>query len=155
MYSLQRRRERYLIIYTWKVLEGLVPNLSSNPIQERSSDRRGRSCVEKPINRHTSVKIQSLRSNSFAVMGPRLFNIMPKFIRDTSGVTVDVFKHRLDKYLSSIPDEPQVRGYTAMRQAETNSILDMSRLAEAYCDPAVGERAVRHACGGLPRTPRD
>ena len=26
IYSLQRRRERYLIIYTWKILEGLVPN---------------------------------------------------------------------------------------------------------------------------------
>ena len=28
LYSLQRRRERYCIIYVWKVLEGLVPNVS-------------------------------------------------------------------------------------------------------------------------------
>ena len=27
LYSLQRRRERYIIIYVWKILEGLVPNL--------------------------------------------------------------------------------------------------------------------------------
>ena len=26
-YSLQLRREKYIIIYVWKILEGLVPNL--------------------------------------------------------------------------------------------------------------------------------
>ena len=42
LYSLQRRRERYSIIYVWKIVEGLVPNLS-DPIS--FSDRRGRTCV--------------------------------------------------------------------------------------------------------------
>ena len=28
LYSLERRRERYCIIYVWKMLEGLVPNLT-------------------------------------------------------------------------------------------------------------------------------
>ena len=28
LYSLQRRRDRYSIIYVWKIVEGLVPNLS-------------------------------------------------------------------------------------------------------------------------------
>ena len=27
LYSLQRRRETYIMIYVWKILEGLVPNL--------------------------------------------------------------------------------------------------------------------------------
>ena len=27
LYSLQRRIDRYIIIYVWKILEGLVPNL--------------------------------------------------------------------------------------------------------------------------------
>ena len=30
LYSLERRRERYLIIYVWKILEGLVPNISDS-----------------------------------------------------------------------------------------------------------------------------
>ena len=30
LYSLYRRRERYIIIYVWKILEGLVPNLLSS-----------------------------------------------------------------------------------------------------------------------------
>ena len=42
LYSLQRRRERYGIIYVWKIVEGLVPNLSA-PIT--FSDQRGRTCV--------------------------------------------------------------------------------------------------------------
>ena len=29
LYSLQRRRDRYGIIYMWKIVEGLVPNLSA------------------------------------------------------------------------------------------------------------------------------
>ena len=40
LYSLQRRRERYIIIYVWKILEGLVPNLNP-PICTKTSDRRG------------------------------------------------------------------------------------------------------------------
>ena len=27
LYSLQRRRDRYIVIYMWKILENLVPNL--------------------------------------------------------------------------------------------------------------------------------
>ena len=44
LYSLQRRRERYCIIYIWKIIEGLAPNFS-NPITSTFSGRRGRSCV--------------------------------------------------------------------------------------------------------------
>ena len=45
---------------------------------------------------------------------------------------MDSFKRRLDRYLSTIPDEPQIPGYTAQRRAESNSLLDMTRLGEAY-----------------------
>ena len=30
LYSLQRRRERYIIIYVWKIIQGLVPNLEGS-----------------------------------------------------------------------------------------------------------------------------
>ena len=40
LYSLQRRRERYFIIKVWKILEGIVPNLTS-PILSPLSQRRG------------------------------------------------------------------------------------------------------------------
>ena len=44
LYSHQRRRERYCIIYVWKIIEGLVPNISK-PIVCSYSGRRGRSCI--------------------------------------------------------------------------------------------------------------
>ena len=44
LYSLQRRRERYIIIYVRIFLECQVPNFSP-PIHSRTSDRRGRTCI--------------------------------------------------------------------------------------------------------------
>ena len=49
LYSLQRRRERYIIIYVWKILEGLVLN-HFPPICTKTSDRRGRTCISSHIN---------------------------------------------------------------------------------------------------------
>ena len=43
LYSLQCRRERYIIIYAWKFLGCQVPNFSP-PIRTITSDRRGRAC---------------------------------------------------------------------------------------------------------------
>ena len=46
LYSLERRRERYMIIYAWKILEGHVANLPKNPlaIKQTLESRRGRIC---------------------------------------------------------------------------------------------------------------
>ena len=49
LYSLQRRRERYCIIYVWKIIEGLVP-IFSKPIVCSYSERRGRSCIISHVN---------------------------------------------------------------------------------------------------------
>ena len=49
LYSLQRIRERYCIIYIWKIIEGLDSNFS-NPITNTFSGRRGRSCVISHVN---------------------------------------------------------------------------------------------------------
>ena len=43
LYSLQRRRDRYIIIHMWKIVEKLVPNLNT-PITWKLSERRGRLC---------------------------------------------------------------------------------------------------------------
>ena len=47
------------------------------------------------------------------------------YIRNITNVKIDVFKHKLDDYLRSIPDEPQIIGLTALRRTETNSLIDM------------------------------
>ena len=56
-------------------------------------------------------------------------SVLPVNIRNISGCTVETFKLHLDRFHATVPDEPQVRGYIAMRRAESNSLLHMAQLA--------------------------
>ena len=102
LYSLQRRRERYCIILIWKIIENKSQNLS-DPILCNFSDRRGRSCA---ISHVDPGRLGTLAYNSFRWRAIRLFNSLPKTIRDIKNCSVCSFKLRLDHYLSSIPDLP-------------------------------------------------
>ena len=77
LYSLQRRRKRYCIIYVWKIVEGLVLNFSK-PILCSHSKHRGRSCIISHVNAGRSG---TLAYNSFSGRAIRLFNSLPKLIR--------------------------------------------------------------------------
>ena len=149
LYSLERRRERYHIIYIWIMLENHVPNISSSDgIQDKVSaqwhPRRGRECCIRSVDRNIPRHIQNLIHASLPIRGQRLFNCLPPELRNLSGCSTDCFKRQLDLYLKTIPDEPQVPGYTAQRRADTNSLLDMSRLAETYLSPVVEEPGEPH-----------
>ncbi|MPC12066.1 hypothetical protein E2C01_004744 [Portunus trituberculatus] len=52
-------------------------------------------------------------SSSLLHSGPRLFNALPKNVRDTTGCPVSRFKKALDHFLQTLSDEPPVPGYTA------------------------------------------
>ena len=65
-------------------------------------------CLIPPIKGNSKVK--SLRELSFKIHGGRLFNAIPKNIRNMAGSMED-FKELLDKYLQTIPDEPKVESY--------------------------------------------
>ena len=137
LYSLERRRERYRIIYIWRILEGQVPNIISAEgmqpkIRAKCHERRGRECEIPQVNRNAPAKVQSLIYASLPIHGQRLFNTLPIELRNIHNCTVEVFKKRLDDYLKTIPDEPQIQGYTSQRRAESNSLLDMTRLVYAY-----------------------
>ena len=67
LYSLQRRRERYCIIYVCKIIEDLVPTFSK-PIV---CTRRGRYCVVSHVN---IGRYGTLAYNSFRWRAIRLFN---------------------------------------------------------------------------------
>ena len=127
LYSLERRRERYRIIYVWKMLESIAPNLSSdsNQIKSYTSLRHGRRCVVPPISNAVSSRIRTLREGSFAVHGSRLFNVLPQYLRNMTNVELPEFKKKLDEFLATVPDEPQSPGYTEIRRAESNSLLHM------------------------------
>ena len=127
MYSQERRMERYRAMYVWKILEGLAPNCG---LEETSSDRRGR---EVKIDQSKgSCKIKTIREGSFKVHGARLFNSLPKKIRNLTKVSSEEFKISLDQYLQSLPDEPKLPGYTPsacnqLNANPSNSIIHQSQ----------------------------
>ncbi len=102
IYSLQRRRDRYLVIYMWKIAEQLVPNLSPT-IDFQKSDRRGRMCY---VNSVPANHLGTLCHNSFRWKATRLFNTIPKHLRDITNCSVLCFKKKLDIYLKTITDSP-------------------------------------------------
>ena len=121
LYSLERRRERYMIIYTWKILENLVPNINrSDGLQSVFQPRLGRLCFVKARATGSTTSLQTIRHNFLSTRGPILFNSLPKELRNLSECPVLTFKKKLDKLLASIPDEPCVLG--AITNAESNSI---------------------------------
>ena len=58
-------------------------------------------------------KLAKFKHASLSVHDARLFNALPKSLRELADVKLDSFKHALDKYLKCVPDEPQLSGYTA------------------------------------------
>ena len=70
-------------------------------------------------------KSKNIRYACLSVKGPRLFNILPVELRNLKNISVKAFKRTLDRYLATVPDEPLIPGYTAMRRADSNSLLDM------------------------------
>ena len=127
MYSQQRRMERYRIIYTWKILEGLVHNCG---LKLTTNERRGREAHIPNLKGKASIK--RLREQSFQVKGPKLINTLPPSLRKITRVSVDEFKHHLDKYLEGIPDEPIMEGLIPaacdqFSAAPSNSIVDQAR----------------------------
>ena len=128
MYSLERRRERYRIIYVWRVLEGQVPNVGNDRIISQENERRGRECIPPHIRPSANKHIQNLMYSSLPVHGQNLFNSLPRSLRNLRGCKVEKFKSELDRFLLTIPDEPRIRGYEKYCRAESNSLLHMIKL---------------------------
>ena len=118
--SLQRRRERYVIIHMWKVYHKAVPNTSG--ITFMSPSRLGIKAKVPPIVKSSSLRNQSLYDNSFAVVGPRLWNILPSHLHHIA--ELQQFKTKLTEFINQFPDRPPVSGYCC---ANTNSLLDWSK----------------------------
>ena len=68
LYSLQRRLERYIIIYIWKITQHMVPNIDGtmgHKIKTRKHPRHGTQCViQYPTNRNPA---QPLQENAITV----------------------------------------------------------------------------------------
>ena len=83
------------------------------------------------MNRHAQQSVQTMREQTFQVNGPRLFNSLPAKVRNISNCSIDDFKMALDKYLETVPDEPNMTGLTpggcTAEARASNSLLDQTK----------------------------
>ena len=122
LYSQERRRERYQIIFLWKVGQGLVKGYDVSFTQH---ERRGRLMKLAPLCNTAPAAVKRARESSLQVRGAKLFNTIPRDLRDTVTGSTDQFKAKLDEWLSNIPDQPSIPG--RLRAAATNSLLDQAQ----------------------------
>ena len=74
LYSQERRREHYSIIFIWKIAMGLVDGYS---LMFSNHGRRGRICSVKTISRTTQAQVRRAMESSLGVKGAKLFNMLP------------------------------------------------------------------------------
>ena len=104
--SLEKRRERYIIMFVWSILEQHAPNfdLPGNcGINSRWQIRRGRYCLVPRVSHQASSTVQTIRYGSFAVRGPMLFNTLPSELRNMTNCSSESFKQPLDTFTKLYP----------------------------------------------------
>ena len=120
--SLQRRRERFIIIWMFKCRLGEVPN--DLGVEFRPPGRLGVKAVVPPLSGNSSRRAQAKYDDSFAVVGPKLWNVLPADM--TVMVNPRAFKRVLTKWCLKRPDRPPVAGY---RRSDDNSLLSVYQLS--------------------------
>ena len=124
LFSLQRRRERYMIIYIWKIIHGLVPDVGLTYAPTNNNDGL-RLKIPKLKGKEYTKK---LMESSLLYHGASLYNRLPNELRSTISkadkvVTIDSFKGKLDTFLWRIPDQPGPPKDGRPRLGKTNSII--------------------------------
>ena len=122
LHSVERRFERYKIIFVFKCLHDLVPNPG---ISFNSNPRTGIYCHIIVPPRGQKKCVRSLQSSFVLNRAPTLYNCLPKDLRvmfNDETNPLDKFKTALDDYLKKIPDQPTVSGLS--RPSNSNSIPD-------------------------------
>ena len=121
--SLQRRRERYIILHVWKILRGITPN--DLDFQFSNTSRQGIKAIVPALLKTSSARNQTLYDASFRVMGARLWNIIPVSLHNIMDPLQ--FKVKLTAFLKSFPDKPPTAGYAC---TNSNAILDWNNVAD-------------------------
>ena len=103
--SIQRRVERYRILYTWKSLNGLAPSLGLKWNSRVATGRNGR-VLEVPKVTGVTPGVKSLRRDTIQCEGVKLLNAIPCEIRNFTG-EISTFKCLLDNFLSGVKDQPE------------------------------------------------
>ena len=112
MYSQERRRERYEIIFIWKIFQGFVEGY---PLHTLQHDRRGRTVQVSPYHPSAPAAVRKAREASQSVKGAKLFNTLPRGLRDITTGTVDIFKRELVAGLRQYQTNLQYQGGSGLQ----------------------------------------
>jgi hypothetical protein len=101
----------------------MVTNFESETfrIETYHNERRGRLCKISRLRNRSVVIFQSLQEGSLSVAGPRLFNVLPRDLREGE-FFLETFKRQLDVFLGIIPDRPPVNTTSGEKQATASCI---------------------------------
>ena len=81
--------------------------------------RRGTQClIEYPTNKNPA---QSFQENAITVLGPRLYNSLPKYLKDIESVKSEKLKFELNKFLELILDGPKCTTMSPQQEATASS----------------------------------
>ena len=72
LYPQQRRRDRYRVIYMWKILERQLPNPAPLALLPYTTERIGRKCSRKILPTRAPERIRTLLASSLTYEGSRL-----------------------------------------------------------------------------------
>ena len=105
--SLQRRREKIIILHVWKIRHGFYPNSINLEFKTHS-----RSCsikaIIKPLPKIRG-KLLTAFDESFIIKAAKLWNILPPELTHIS--SLNLFKRNLDNFLKNVADKPPLPGY--------------------------------------------
>ena len=105
-----------MILHIFKMLHGLAPN--DLGLCFYTSARRGLCCKIPSITTTSSAKAQTLYDHSFHIIGAKLWNITPNYIRENK--SFPSFKAALTKWMMTLQDHPPVPGI-----ASQNCLIDV------------------------------
>ena len=93
MYSQERRRERYMVIFIWKLSQGLV---NGYQVQFSSTlGRRGRTAQPHTVVQSSPAMVRRAREASLGVKGARIFNLLPPDLKNLEVFLLALLKWHL------------------------------------------------------------
>ena len=126
--SIERRVERYMLLYIWKSVNDYVPSIGLQ-WNQKTQGRTGQTLLVEPI-KGKVMSIKTLKANSMKQHGAVMFNSLPNELKIFKG-TVSQFKSKLDSFLSLFPDIPHMDsshfGATTFEGDPSNSLVDWIR----------------------------
>ena len=122
MYSLERRSDRYLIIFGWQKIENIKENVLKLEVNNNRRIKQGQTPYYGTEGERILPSIKTKIHHCPARKIERAFNCMPRVLRNVTGVKTETFKKQLDKWLSGVPDQPRGGGYAGQVAANSNSI---------------------------------